>query len=465
MEEQEEKAEQTEQTEQQEQAPKRSCGTQLIFILYGVASLLGWNALLTKLDFFSYFLKGMNPSVSFSFLNFILNILFQFLLIIKENLFPLKFQLIGGIIGSIIFLIAIPLTTMFLPKDSLVNYLVTGGLVVLMGFINALASGGFFNFVSYFPIDLIVAFSAGQGFSGIALNLLEFIVLFALKGDEERLIIIRAWIFFGISSVILVICLILVLLNYNTEFTRHYLGKINLEKREDIPEGSLVERDTLLNEEEQGIINDQGKNKSNQENKDENEGENEGENKEEKNKTSGGGCSSFVIIFKKIWDLNLLMVYTYIVTFALFPGASIGQNLFNLKEFNSITVITIYNTFDTVGRYLVKVLPKKKLLNAIIVLGRSILLFTLVFNWYCQDNLNMPLWSTSILLILNVSLLAMTNGIGNTLTFGIAPETVEDEYKGLAGTSLSFFLIVGIFLGSCVNFGVNAIISKKKKKE
>ena len=465
MEEQEEKAEQTEQTEQQEQAPKRSCGTQLIFILYGVASLLGWNALLTKLDFFSYFLKGMNPSVSFSFLNFILNILFQFLLIIKENLFPLKFQLIGGIIGSIIFLIAIPLTTMFLPKDSLVNYLVTGGLVVLMGFINALASGGFFNFVSYFPIDLIVAFSAGQGFSGIALNLLEFIVLFALKGDEERLIIIRAWIFFGISSVILVICLILVLLNYNTEFTRHYLGKINLEKREDIPEGSLVERDTLLNEEEQGIINDQGKNKSNQENKDENEGENEGENKEEKNKTSGGGCSSFVIIFKKIWDLNLLMVYTYIVTFALFPGASIGQNLFNLKEFNSITVITIYNTFDTVGRYLVKVLPKKKLLNAIIVLGRSILLFTLVFNWYCQDNLNMPLWSTSILLILNVSLLAMTNGIGNTLTFGIAPETVEDEYKGLAGTSLSFFLIVGIFLGSCVNFGVNAIISTFKKKE
>ena len=216
--------------EQAIEPPRRSCGTQLIFILYGVASLLGWNALLTKLDFFSYFLKGMNPSVSFSFLNFILNILFLFLLIIKENLFSLKFQLIGGIIGSIFFLIAIPLTTMFLPKDSLVNYLVTGGLVVLMGFINALASGGFFNFVSYFPLDLIVSFSAGQGFSGIALNVLEYIVLLALKGDEEKMIIIRAWIFFGISSVILVVCLILVLLNYNSEFTRHYLNKINIEQ-------------------------------------------------------------------------------------------------------------------------------------------------------------------------------------------------------------------------------------------
>jgi len=452
--------------EQAIEPPRRSCGTQLIFILYGVASLLGWNALLTKLDFFSYFLKGMNPSVSFSFLNFILNILFLFLLIIKENLFSLKFQLIGGIIGSIFFLIAIPLTTMFLPKDSLVNYLVTGGLVVLMGFINALASGGFFNFVSYFPLDLIVSFSAGQGFSGIALNVLEYIVLLALKGDEEKMIIIRAWIFFGISSVILVVCLILVLLNYNSEFTRHYLNKINIEQSNDIPEGSLVEKDTLLNEEEQGIINDQANNKEEKEKeKDKSNQENKEENIEEKKKAPRGGCSSFVVIFKKIWDLNLLMAYIYIVTFALFPGASIGQNLFNLKEFNSITVITIYNAFDTVGRYLVKVLPKTKLFNAIIILGRSILLFTLVFNWYCQDNLNMPLWSTSILLILNVALLAVTNGIGTTLTFGIAPETVEDEYKGLAGTSLSFFVIVGIFLGSCVNFGTNAVISTFKKKE
>ena len=77
--------------------------------------------------------------------------------------------------------------------------------------------------------------------------------------------------------------------------------------------------------------------------------------------------------------------------------------------------------------------------------------------------MNLELYVTSILLIINVALLALTNGIGTTLCFGIAPEIVEDEYKGLAGTSLSFFLIVGIFLGSCVNFGVDALISTFKK--
>jgi equilibrative nucleoside transporter 1/2/3 len=428
-------------------APKKKFGIQIIFILYGVASLLGWNALLTKLDFFIYFLEGMKPSTSFSFLNFILNIFFQFLLIIKKDLFPLKFQLLAGIIGSILFLIGIPTSTMLLPKDSVINYIVTGGLVTLMGFINALASGGFFNFVSYFPLDLIVAFSAGQGFSGITMNVLEYLVLFLAPGKEEHLIVLRAWIFFGVSALILVLCLILVLYNYNSEYTRYYLSKGN---KSEIPEGSLVDRDTLMNEEEQGIVSEHGNSKE----------ENKNAQKEEGNNNS---FKMFFFIFKKIWDLDLLMAYIYIVTFALFPNASIGQNLFNLGDYNSNTVIIIYNIGDTIGRYLVNLMPRTKLVNNIICINRSFLLFTLVFNWYMQDALELDLTLTSIFLILNVAILALTNGIGTTLCFGIAPNEVEDEYKGLAGTSLSFFLIVGIFLGSCINFGVDAIISLFKK--
>ena len=424
------------------EAPKGNFGIQLIFIFFGVASLLGWNALLTKLDFFIYFIGGMKPSTSFSFLNFILNIFFQFLLIIKKDLLPLKCQLISGIIGSIFFLLAIPISTMFLPKDSLINYLVTGGLVVLMGFINALASGGFFNYVSYFPLEYIVSFSAGQGFSGIAMNVLEYLVLIFAGGQEENLIILRAWIFFGVSSLILLICLLLLCINYNSEFSKYYLSK-----KDEIPEGSLVERESLMSEE--GIItevNEKDKNKSSKEN-------------------NSKACASFITLFKKIWDLDLIMVYIYIVTFALFPNASIGQNLFNLGEYNSNTIIIIYNVGDTIGRYLVKLLPNTKTFNNIICINRSFLLFTLVFNFYCQDGLELDLTLTSILLILNVFILAVTNGIGTTLCFGIAPNHVEDEYKGVAGTSLSFFLIVGICLGSCVNFGVDAIISLFRKEK
>ena len=59
---------------------------------------------------------------------------------------------------------------------------------------------------------------------------------------------------------------------------------------------------------------------------------------------------------------------------------------------------------------------------------------------------------SSILLMINVSLLAITNGMGTSLTFGLAPTLVPDEYKGRAGGSIGFFNIFGIFLGTCIAF-------------
>ena len=404
--------------------PKGTRTTKIVFILFGVASLLGWNALLTEIEFFKYFLSDMKPAVSFSFLIYILNILFLFLMMWKKNLFSLRFQLIWGIIGSIAFLIVIPACTMILGKNTLANEIITGGLIFLMGFINALCAGGFFNLVSYFPLEMIVALSTGQGFSGIAMNILQYIVLASIKSnDPERDIIFQAWIFFGFSSLILLICLIILFYSLNDEYFKYYLN----EHKNETKEGESAR--FIQGEEEIEEI------------------------KEVK----------YSVLFKKIWDLNLIMVYIYIITFALFPNASLSQQLFSLTgNYNSNTIILIYNVFDTVGRYLVeKVNPTKKL-NLIVNFGRSILLFTMIFNCYCQQKIKGLNWDTnltSILLIINVALLAMTNGIGTTLCFGLAPNQVKDEYKGQAGTSLSFFLIVGIFLGSCVAFGTDAIIA------
>ena len=65
---------------------------------------------------------------------------------------------------------------------------------------------------------------------------------------------------------------------------------------------------------------------------------------------------------------------------------------------------------------------------------------------------------SSIFLIINVGLLAVTNGIGTSLCFGLAPSLVEDKLKGRAGGSVGFFNIFGIFLGTCIAFGTKAIM-------
>ena len=279
------------------EAPHSSFSTKFMFIIFGVASLLAWNALLTELPFFDYFLHDMNPYVSFSFLNFILNIIFQFILLWKKDLFSLKFQLIVGIVGSIIFLILVPLCTMILEKNSFMNLFISGMLIVLMGFINALCSGGFFNFVSYFPLEMIVAFSTGQGFSGISMNVLEYILIFIIdtEGDQfEKGLTIKAWIFFGVSSLILVISLILLFVSLKSDYTKYYMNKIKDEdKRTESTAGLLTDesqQDIKISDieidkkgkKEEDENSEEDEEKEEEKNENEKDDEDEGENDEEK---------------------------------------------------------------------------------------------------------------------------------------------------------------------------------------
>lgn len=216
--------------DQNKTAPKGSIGIRIIFVFFGIASLLGWNALITEIPFFLYFVPGIKPDVSMSFLNYAPNIIFQFALLWKKDLIPLKIQLIIGIVGSIAFLIIIPLFTMLLEIDSFLNRFLTCLFVIMLGFINALCSGGFFSLVTHFPLEMIVSLSTGQGFSGIAMNVIQFIVLASIKGDEKKHIVARAWVFFSVSALILLVCLILLIISFNKEYFRYYLNKSEAKK-------------------------------------------------------------------------------------------------------------------------------------------------------------------------------------------------------------------------------------------
>ena len=412
--------------------PQARFSTKVIFTFFGLSSLLGFNVLLTEMNFFDNYLREMNPSLVFNFLNYILNIPFQFLLLWKKDFLSLKTQLIIALVGSIIFLILIPLSTMTLGENTQTNKIVTGGLVLLMGFINALCSGGFYNLVSNFPLEMIVILTTCQAISGIVLNVIQYIILWS-SGDGGD-IVIQAWIFFGISILIIAISLFFLLISFNNEYFQYYLNKSKYKDAGDA-NNSLLEGETQPDD-QFGIVQDKTPEKK----------------------------GWFMELFKKIWDLDLLVVYLYIVTFALYPNASINQKVFEWSPPYSInTVIFVYNIFDTLGRVLVgKITPSKKL-NTIVILGRSFLLFTVVFNYYCQDGLGWDPTLTTILLFINMAIFASTNGIGTTLCFALAPNEVEDKYKGQAGISISFFLIIGIFLGSLIAFITNAIISTFKK--
>ena len=458
----------------------------VIFILFGLASLLGWNAVMSELPFFTFYLKKMDPATSFPFLNYALNIVLQFLMLYNRRLVPLKFRLIGGLIAGTIIMILLPTLVLSLKMNSTENVFVTGAIILIMGMVNALCSGGFFALVSFFPIDLMIGFSAGQGFSGVMMNIIQYIVLGCVNsGNRKKDLNKTAWIYFGISAGLLLIVLLILLFQLRTDFFKYYLRPLNMraqkekvekekkkmeenkknnkeENKEDNKEDSKKEENKIVStEREQNLILKENE-------KDASPNTNTNNNLVDKKVNNGPGPKkrreiSCFEMFKILMDLDILRTYINFISNALFPKAGVTQSLFKTDKYKTVTILVMYNFTDFFGRYIVLAFKQTKTKTYIIAIGRTILVFLLIFNYYCEVDLKTDLNVTSTLLIIYVIALGLTHGMGNSLCFGIAPTMVEDDLKMQAGSSMSFFTVFGLFLGSCLGFLTKFILEQIEK--
>ena len=424
----------------EKEAPEGGFKMEICFVIFGVGSLLAWNAILSDISFFINYQGDYDPSTSFSFCNFALNIVFQLIMIWKKQLLSYKVQLTIGIIASIISLLALPFVVISFEKNSLTGFILTAAIILFQGLVNAFCSSGFFGLASFFPKEMIISLSTGQGVSGILMNIIGYIVIAAVntgnKDDDEQL---GAIIYFSISGLILLITLVTLLFAFRKDYFRYYLGKTKDFNKID---------STIESLDNQGITT---RSTAGQNNDDVLIEKNEPEKKEE---------ITFKQLFKKLYEIDLLSCYIYIITFALFPSVSISQRLFKTGRYRAITIITIYNIGDTIGRSISSGFKFTKLLAYIVIVGRSILVPTLILNFYFDMKLGMDENLSSILLIVNVVLLSVTNGMATTICLGLAPTMVPGSMKGRAGSSISFFNILGIFLGTVVAFGTKFIINE-----
>ena len=391
------------------------------FLIFGIGGLLSWNAILSDINFFINFIPRMDPPVYFPFLNFFLNIIFQFILLFQPKFMTYKKQLLISVMGSAITLILLPIFVIILERNSTINIIITGIIILLQGLLNAVCQYSFFGLVSYFPIDMIVNMSTGQGVAGILMNTIQYTVLIFIGDtnskystiDNDKIVIKGGLVFFSISVIIILICFIFILLVYQNEYFRK----------------------KLLLSGEYGIVS-----------------QNDAENlipKDDEKKLNEGKEVSFLELTKLLLDVNILTTILYLVTFSLFPGACLKFKLYSLTGgFSANTIISLYNVFDTFGRSIVNYFNPTKSLIYIIVLSRIILIFILPLDYYFQcKNYNLNL--TSSILVICIILIGTSNGFGSSLLFGIAPTLVPEHIKGKAGSSISFYLMIGIFLGTC----------------
>ena len=132
-----------------------------------------------------------------------------------------------------------------------------------------------------------------------------------------------------------------------------------------------------------------------------------------------------------------------------FPGASIKPQLFGLPiGFKINSFIFCFNLCDAIARKLIGYVKPTKTKFYLFTLCRLVLVPSFILVSYAEHYKLLPDNVLSILALVNVSLLASTSGALNNLAFALAPEQVEDEWKGQAGSSVSVCLVIGIFLGS-----------------
>ena len=418
----------------------------IIFIIFGIGTLIGTNGMLNQLNFVEYFQKRINPFLTIVLLDNFSNIPLQLLVLIKKKLFNIKKQLIISLIILIICLIAFPFVV-FLLKNNVLGNILTLLLAIIVGVIGSLLKSGFYALGSYFPLKNIVSFSTGQGISGILMAFLGLFIRYVVNtGNEEKDLINGALIFFGFSLLLAIITLLSLFYIYKSKYGKYYLSKTNEFKiNEDIKQSEKEDAKEYEDIDSNNKILHIKKN-------------NNKINDDSEIKENLKAEISFIQLFKLLKEINILIFYNYIIAYALYPYACKAQELFKSGEYRVNIIILSYSICNTIGRYLMKFVKPTKKLTYIIILLRTIFLFTIIFNHYLYFSLKVNYKVTSSLLIINIILFGISNGFATSLCMGIAPTLLVEEITGKAGASASFSLSVGSAVGSCVAFGVEKIM-------
>ena len=390
----------------------------LYFLLLGVGSLLPWNSMLTVMDFIKKYQEKYKPDTYYAFFKFLSNIILQSILLFKKDLFSYKSLLIFSYTASAFSLILLPIVVKFL--DNLTGYIISVFIVVILGLKSATCSFALFGLVSFFPKDVIIITSTGQGFSGIIMNIIEMIIKIFCKNDD-----LNAFILFGIGMIILWFNVYIIYNLYSKNIIfRKVATKIGIMKVAEFYDELEIRKIKM--------------------------------NNEKKNKFS------FKSLSLKLLDINILISYIYIITFAVFPAISLKPDtIFNLdSSWTNNILVAIYNLFDILGRYLINFTKPTKKKIYFNVLSRTIFLITSPLCWilFVRDSINSNI--IYLFIIINMSLLGLTNGTSTALCYAIAPLLVSDELKGLAGSIVSFYNIFGIFLGTICAIGTVPLTEK-----
>eukprot|EP00340_Litonotus_pictus_P006897 CAMPEP_0170514870 /NCGR_PEP_ID=MMETSP0209-20121228/1395_1 /TAXON_ID=665100 ORGANISM="Litonotus pictus, Strain P1" /NCGR_SAMPLE_ID=MMETSP0209 /ASSEMBLY_ACC=CAM_ASM_000301 /LENGTH=300 /DNA_ID=CAMNT_0010799125 /DNA_START=413 /DNA_END=1315 /DNA_ORIENTATION=- len=284
-----------------------------------------------------------------------------------------------------------------------------------------------FGVSGFFPFKFIIGVSAGNGIVGIAMGVIRYLIILGYGTSTDRSNIIRGsvW-FFGLATLTMLAAVLMVPVMVKHPYYKvHFYKSGELDKeeyQECLEQYEFVSETHLITEEELQAM-------------------------ETGNKRTA--YEYFKILMVKLYDLNFMIFLNFLITFTVFPGLCMHLSLFKLAPawyFN--TVVFIFNVFDTIGRYLPNY-TKMSLHTLKLCIVIKVFLFILFGIFFVLDKYHyIGVTISSLITIVLMTGLGLTNGYLASKCFYYAPQQVDNELKGRAASSISFFLVTGIFTGT-----------------
>ncbi|KFR10991.1 Equilibrative nucleoside transporter 3, partial [Opisthocomus hoazin] len=417
----------------------RLYGAYIIFFLLGIGSLLPWNFFITAKHYWMYKLQNCSDHAGpvgqaasdlrdfFESYISIASTVPSVLCLIGNFMLINKVPASTRILSSLFIMLAVFLVITVLVKVDTSTwttqfFALTIGCVVIVSSASTIFTSSIFGLSSRFPMKNLQALISGQAMGGTISAVASVIDLAAAAEVTDS-----ALAYFLTADIFIVICIMVYLL----------LPRLEYSSQKESPSLAGVPPDSFMEDEAEpgGTTNTSFLAKST-------------------------GVPPLRPILQKTALLGFCLFYVFFISIIIFPSLSSNiesvskssGSLWSTKYFVPLTSFLLYNFADWCGRQITAWIqvpgPKSKLLPALVLLRTIFLPLFILSNYQPRAHIQTVVFNTDIYPVVFTTLLGLSNGYLGTLVIVYGPKIVPKELAEAAGVVMTFYLMLGLAVGS-----------------
>ncbi|XP_041802971.1 equilibrative nucleoside transporter 3 [Chelmon rostratus] len=406
------------------------CLVYLIFFLMGIGSLLPWNFFITAKHYWHYKLSNNTHGGSGGEQRSDLSDYFESYLAISSTVpsvlcLILNYLLVNRlspkvrILSSLFVILLVFVGTTVLVKVDVSGcrvefFIGTLASVAVVSGASNLLSGSVFGISGHFPMRISQALISGQAMGG-TLSAVASIADLALAKDVTD----SALAYFLTADFFILLCIVMYLLLPKLPYSRHYMLAATCASPGVMSEGGAA---------------------------------------------AGTGSTASIPplrpILKKTWVLGLSVFYVFCISIMVFPAVSSGilsvnkdsSSPWTTTYFVPLTAFLLYNIADFCGRQATAWLqvpgPTSRVLPLLVLCRSVIVPLFMLCNYQPRNHIHTVLFTHDVYPVVFNCLLGLSNGYLGTLPMIYGPKVVPRELAEATGVVMSFFLTLGLAVGS-----------------